>query len=245
MQTVIDNILTNYEILGSKNQKNILILHGWGQSLENWKFVANKLSENYMVVLLDLPGFGSSSQPNSTFGMQEYSNFVNEFINKMKLENIILIGHSFGGKISIEIASENSKIDQLFLISPSGIENRSFIVNIKNIISKILRVLLFWLPEKFKENYRFIIGSRDYINAGKMREIFKKVINEKMISYAENIDLPTIIVWGEKDEELNLKNAKLLKSLIKNSTLRILWGVGHSPNIESPEKLVNLLSEYL
>jgi pimeloyl-ACP methyl ester carboxylesterase len=207
--------------------------------------VAEQLSSKYKVVLLDLPGFGSSTQSTEVFDIQKYSEFIDEFINKLSLNHIILIGHSFGGKLSIKITSENSKIDKLFLISPSGIENKSLIVLIKTIIFKVLKVLLFWIPEHYKEKYILIFGSRDYVNAGTMRKTLKKIVNEKVTQFAININTPTIIIWGEKDTELNIKNAKLLKSLITNSTLRILWGVDHSPNISATERLSELLLEYL
>lgn len=245
MQTVIQGILTNYTILGSKNPKTILILHGWGQNLENWKGVAEHLSSKYKVVSLDLPGFGSSTQPIDVFDIQKYSDFVNEFIDKLSLFRLTLIGHSFGGKISIKIAADNPKIDKLFLISPSGIEDRPFFVKVKAAIPKILKIFLFWLPQSLKEKYIQTLGSSDYKNAGEMRETFKKIVGTRVTTFAERIEIPTIIIWGEKDTELNFKNAKLLKSLITNSTLRILWGVDHSPNISATEKLSELLLEYL
>lgn len=245
MQTVIDGVLTNYEVLGSKNQKTVLILHGWGQSIENWKTIAQKIANRYRVYLLDLPGFGSSSQSDHTFGLEEYTKYVNDFIKNENLKELALIGHSFGGKVSVNLASESPAIKQLFLISPSGIENKSFIVILKTLIFKMLKYSLFWMPQDIKEKYVLIFGSRDYKSAGNMRETFKKVIGEKVDQSARKINIPTIIIWGENDKELGLKNALKLKGLIKNSTLRVLWGLGHSPNIESPEKLANLLLEYL
>lgn len=245
MQIVINEILTNYEILGVKNKKTILILHGWGQNLEDWRVVANKLADKYRVVLLDLPGFGSSSVPNSVFTTQDYAIFINEFINKINIANFILIGHSFGGKIALKISSQNNNVSKLFLISPSGIDKKSFLTEIKIILTKIFRVFGFVVPESIKKGFLTTIASSDYINSGEMQNILKKVVNEKVILDAKKIKCPTIIIWGENDMEINAKTSKILKSLIKNSTLRILWGIGHSPNIENPEKLSTLLSEYL
>jgi len=245
MQTVIKDILANYEVLGSNNQRAILILHGWGHSLENWKVVAEKLAKEYKVILLDLPGFGSSSVPIVTFGTQEYSEFINEFVKKIGLNNFILIGHSLGGKIAIKNSVKNLKIERLFLISPSGIDNKSYLTKIKIIFIKIAKIFLFWTPESIKRKYIKIFASSDYISAGSMLKIFKKVVDEKVVLDAENIRVPTVIVWGENDKEINIKNSKKLKGFIKNSTLRILWGVGHSPSIEAPDRLANLLLEYL
>lgn len=245
MQTVINNILTNYEVLGSNNQKAILIMHGWGQSLENWRIVAKKLAKEYKVFLLDLPGFGGSSVPTVTFGIKEYSEFIDEFVKKMNIDNFILIGHSLGGKIAIKNSVKNSNVERLFLISPSGIDNKSYLTKIKIIFIKIAKIFLFWIPESIKNKYINIFASPDYISAGSMRKIFKKVVDEKVVLDARDISIPSFIIWGENDKEINIKNSKILKGLIKGSTLRILWGTGHSPNIEAPEKLSNLLLEYL
>lgn len=245
MQIVIKEILTNYEVFGVQNKKTILILHGWGQNIENWRIVAYKLSEKFKVVLLDLPGFGSSSIPNSIFTTHDYSIFVNEFINKINIDNYILIGHSFGGKIAIKNSVEKHRISKLFLISPSGIDKKSFLTEIKIILTKILRVFGFWVPKSIIKKFLTIFASSDYINSGEMHNIFKSVVSEKVVLDAKKIKCPTIIMWGENDKEINIKTSKILKSLIKNSTLRILWGMGHSPNIENPEKLSLLLLEYL
>jgi len=63
MQAVINDILTEYNILGLKNNEDIIIIHGWGQSSRDWEYVAQTLSDKYRVVVLDLPGFGGSSLP--------------------------------------------------------------------------------------------------------------------------------------------------------------------------------------
>lgn len=245
MQAVIDGILTNYEILGSNNPKDILILHGWGQSLENWRIVAKNLNSKYRVILLDLPGFGSSSFPGDNYHTADYSEFVSKFINKLDLSNLILIGHSLGGKIAIKNSATNLKIKDLFLISPSGINDKGFVAKIKIFIINIFKFFTSWLPKKIKDKLINIFASSDYSRAGRMRKIFKNVVDEKVIDEAKKIIIPTVIIWGENDQEVDFKTSKILKSLIKNSTLRVLWGLGHSPNIESPKKLTNLLFEYL
>lgn len=207
--------------------------------------VGAKLAEKYRVILLDLPGFGSSSVPEKIFNAEEYSNFVNQFVDKINLDKFILIGHSLGGKIAIKNSVNNQKNDSLFLISPSGVNNRTLISNLKIIIVKILKIFVFWLPDTLKTKLIELFASPDYINAGKMQKIFRKIVNEEVVNDAREINIPTYIIWGDKDSEVKVSTSKKLKSLIKDSTLRILWGVGHSPNIEAPEKLVNLLLEYI
>lgn len=245
MQTVVNNILTNYEVFGEESANPVLILHGWGQSLMNWTLVANKLSEKNRVITLDLPGFGSSSLPPKPYGVKEYSPFLKNFTRKIGLKDPVLIGHSLGGKIAINLSSNVDFITKLILISPSGIGPKPFLANVKIIIFKILNPLFFWSPVTLKEKFVKLFASEDYKLSGNLKETFKKIVNQNVEKDAQKITIPTLIVWGENDKELNPKNSKLLKRLIKNSVIRIVWGAGHSPNIEVPDKLSNLLSEYI
>lgn len=245
MQIAVDGILTNYEVFGAQKPKAIVILHGWGQNSENWKDVGVRLSENYKVILLDLPGFGSSSRPETNFSMQDYTDFTKHFIEKLNLDNIILIGHSFGGKIAIILASQFNKIFKLILVSPSGTETDSIWLKIKIFRAKIFKILFSWTPSYFKQKIFNLLASSDYKNAGNLRGTFKKVVSVKVLDYASQIKIPTIIAWGENDNKLPISDAVKLKHLIKGSILRVLWGAGHSPNIESSEKLANLFLEYL
>lgn len=246
MQTVIDGTLINYTSFGSHNHQEILILHGWGQNSKDWEYIAQKLSVRYSVTTLDLPGFGGSSNPPYAFNSLDYSEVVKEFVKKLGLKNLIIIGHSFGGKIAIMLAAENKlNINKLFLISPSGIENKSIFTNTKSLIVKFLLKFFFWVPDKLRFKFSRLFASRDYLNSGQLKGTIRNIINENVVNFAKKIFIPTIIIWGENDEEVPLTTAKYLKYLIKGSVLRILWGERHSVNIENPDKLYSLLSEYL
>lgn len=247
MQIVIDEVLVNYKALGLKNKSSILILHGWGQSSKNWEYIGNALAKKFKVFLVDLPGFGGSSVPNSVFDTKDYTNLIAKFSKQIIKDDFILIGHSFGGKIAIKMASSanGTKIKRLILISPSGIESKSLLTIAKIFAAKIFKVILFWLPSKTKNYFIRRFGSKDYANANEMRDVFSKIIGESVVNDAKKISTPTIIIWGEKDEEINLKNSKKLKSLIKGSILRVVWGERHSVNIEAPDKLLSIIQDYV
>ena len=245
MQTVIDNILVNYEVQGKENISAILILHGWRQNLSHWQQVAKALSQKNKVISLDLPGFGSSSIPPTVFSTNDYATFVKKFIEKLDLSKIVLLGHSFGGKIAIKMASRSQDISKLIIISPSGIDSKPILIKLKIIIFKPIKPLLSWLPKNLRTNLSRIFSSADYYHASALRETFKKIVDERVENDAIKINIPTLIIWGENDKEINIRNSKVLKDLISNSVLRIIWKVGHSPNIETPEKLSDLLLEYI
>lgn len=142
MQTVIDNILVSYEILGSKGKNTILILHGWKNSLKNWEEIGKKLSIENKVILLDLPGMGNSSMPKSAFDTYDYADIINKFIVKLELKKLTLIGHSFGGKIGVIIAAKNPEIKKLILVDISGINNKNPINSLKRILFKSVKIFL-------------------------------------------------------------------------------------------------------
>jgi len=244
MQIVLDDILLNYEVVG-KGKNTILILPGWGQNISHWTEIAEDLSNKYKVVSLDLPGFGGSTPPPKPYSVTDYSNIVREFLEKLSIKKPIIIGHSFGGKVAIDLSSKDTIAKKLFLISPSGINFPSLLTIVKIGFSKIIKILLFWLPNKLKGHLLNILASEDYKNANELKSTFKKVVSQNVRSQAQKIKTPTVVIWGEKDSQLKVRHAKVLKKLIKNSTLRILWDQGHSPNIYAADKLVNLLKEYL
>ena len=245
MQTIIDDLLTNYDILGKNNKSGVLILHGWGHNLNSWLPIANLLSTKHKVYLVDLPGFGSSYLSNQSFDTYDYAILVTKFIRKMKLKNYTLIGHSFGGKIAIVLASRQNSIKKLFLVSPSGINERSFLTMLKIQISKIIKFAYPVLPVRFSEKVYSTFAAKDYKTAGPLKDTFKKVVAQNVVREAKKIKVPTIIFWGEEDKELEPKYALRLRNLIKKSHVRIVWKTGHSPHIEDPNKFYGMVTEYL
>ncbi len=243
MQTIIDNILINYELFGAENKRTILILHGWKNSLKNWENIAISLAKENKVVIIDLPGFGNSSLPiKRPFDTYDYAELVNKLVEKLDLKNVILAGHSFGGKISVIVASNNTNIRKLVLIDISGINEKSSMLSVKKYLFKLGKI---FLPKNIAEKLSKSLSSDDYKSAGNLRESFKKIITQDISQEASLIKIPTLIIWGEKDSEVPLSSARILKNLIKNSTLRIVWNTNHHPHLEKPEKFLEILKEFI
>lgn len=90
----------NYEILGQGN--DILLLHGWGASIESYRPVINTLSKNFRVIALDFPGFGNSDPLKKAWCLSDFSEMVKQFLQKLNIEKPIIIGHSHGGRVIIQ-----------------------------------------------------------------------------------------------------------------------------------------------
>ena len=234
MQKAIDGLLINYEIIG-RRKKPLLILHGWGNSLREWIPTARQLSSKYKVILVDLPGFGGSTKPDDSWGIYEYGDFVEKLLLSLKVRRLILIGHSFGGRVGVLLAARKKLIEKLVLINAAGMETRSWKGNLTLLLAPLFRDLPQWIKNWF--------GSVDYKNAGGLRQILVRIVNQDLTSEMTKINCPALIIWGEKDLVLPVSQAKKMKSLIKNSVLRIVWGAGHWPHLSKTREFVDVLEE--
>lgn len=246
MQVVVDTILTHYEVFGEKNKRTVVILHGWKQSLIEWLTIVKDLSDKYHVVLVDLPGFGMTPRPKQTFDIFDYAKFVENFLHKLEINNVTLIGHSFGGRIGIILGAQTDSVEKLILIDSAAIEKRTLMQQIKLLRNKVLAYpLSLLLSQQSINKLKRSIGSEDYRTAGQMRDIFVKIVNQDLTHLLPKIHVPTTIIWGEKDTELPLSMAKMLKQLIPDARLRIAWNTGHNPHLEKSSELLVILKDSL
>lgn len=226
--------MTNYEILGSGN-KTMLVLHGWRGSSVEWLAFSESFKSKYKIILVDLPGFGGSYKPDADWGIYEYFEFIKKFLDTMNIKKSVVVGHSFGGRIGILLASRTKIVERLILIDAAGMEIKS----IKSRLVLLFKPILKYLPSEIKNAF----GSTDYKSAGEMRKIFVKIVNQPLREELGRIKAQTLIVWGEKDAVLALNEAEMLHQGIKGSILRIVWGGDHWPHVRHLDKLIEILQE--
>lgn len=247
MKIKINNLDTYFEVYGKG--KNVLILHGWGDSSQSWQRTAEYLAVQNRVFILDLPGFGNSEKPPNNWNTTSYVNFVENFIKSLEIDEIILLGHSFGGKIASGYAGKYPKtVKKLILVAAQGLEKKSFQTKIKIAFYKLLKKgveILGLGKSKHYQNLLSKFGSPDYQNAGRMRRIMVNVVNDEIESQLGKIKAPTMIVWGDKDEQLSLKTSKEFKKKISNSFIKIVWGASHFPQLEDPKTFHALLFQFI
>ncbi len=100
--------------------KPLVLLHGWGSNLQAFTKVQEYFETDFHVFAIDLPGFGKSQEPAEVWGVEEYTQFIEEFCRVKNISNPILAGHSYGGRISILFASRNPVL-KLVLLDSAGI----------------------------------------------------------------------------------------------------------------------------
>jgi len=243
-----NKLLINYQILGDRTDKlPLVVLHGWRSDLNQWLPVAKILSRDNRVVLLDLPGRGQSEVPKFALSTYGYADFVKLLLKKLNISKYTLVGHSFGGRVAIVLASEkNSQVDKLILVDSAGIEEKLIKTKVKiKALKTISKVVKPFVPRSIFENARNSFGSRDYKESGVMRETFVKVVNEDLKHLLPTIHVPTLIVWGSDDQVLDVKYARVFRSNIINSKIKIVYGSNHWPHIYDTQEFSSLVKEFL
>lgn len=246
MQTVVNNLIVNYEFLENPlTNEYLVVLPGWMRSSVEWLKVAEAFRDKYNIVILDFPGFGITSKPSTDFDTYDYADFIKSFLAKIGVSRCTLLGHSFGGRVAIILTTTTDLVKNLVLVDSAGLKTGHFSIKPMRLLFSILKSLQRFLPRQIRYRINLLVGSHDYKNAGEMRKPFVKIVNQNLNHMLHQIAVPTLIVWGDKDTLLSVKQTKILKKEIQNSSVRIVWGSGHSPHTEKPEKFIEILREYL
>ena len=118
MKKIYKDIKINYEFYNNDSNVNLIFLHGWGQNIQMMQPIAKPFIKRNNILIIDLPGFGSSEEPKEVWTIYDYADMVNDFVTELKLKNPILVGHSFGGKISLCYATKYKTEKLVLLASP-------------------------------------------------------------------------------------------------------------------------------
>lgn len=247
--TLSNELKIAYSDVG-KNDTVLLFIHGLGGYQQVWQKNIAALKTKYRCIALDLPGCGFSSTGNYSFSIAFLGDVVQEFIDSMRLSNVVLIGHSLGGQIALQVASEPSAaIIQLVLLAPSGLKT----------FSSWEKTGILWLaePERVKKrteqqlcaafnagfasgkapqdaqfmlDYRLKLKERptyfEYF-ADMMYKTNQGILGAPMLGKLPKINIPTLILWGKEDAQLPSKQAEVAAQRIPLNTVQYLSPCGH------------------
>lgn len=236
----IRNININYIQYGSGS--DIVLLHGWGQNIAMMKPIGDRLQKNHRITILDFPGFGESEEPKIALTVYDYCEILEELLKKLKVKKPVIMGHSFGGRIAIIYASRN-EVEKVVLFGSPCIRKEvkpSLKLRMLKSLKKIPGINKL---EGFAKNH---MGSRDYKNASEiMKKILVNVVNEDLSECAKKINVPTLLIWGDRDTEAPVEDAKELEKIIPDAGLIVLPNSTHYAYLENLPQVINILNNFL
>lgn len=244
---VVEELKTAYREVGEGT--GLLFLHGWKGKSRTWEANMEGLLDVYKCLALDLPGFGESDSPKETWGVSEYSEFVNSFVNTLKWKQFVLVGKSFGGRVAIKYAVENpERLRALVLVSAAGIEEKTYTTKMKILAAKTGKLITRVLPESFQEEVQMAYYKMFKISPERSKvlsEIKKKVTSEGLKGLLGRIEVPTLVIWGSEDGVLPVRYAYQMAESIPGAKLKIIDGAGHDAHSTHAEEFNKFLQEFV
>ncbi len=242
MRSTIKNVDINYEYFDNKSKTSLVFLHGWGQNIKMMESLAKPFCKKYNVLIIDLPGFGDSAEPKEVWSIYDYSEMVNELLKELKIKNPILIGHSFGGKISLAYAIKYNPKKIVLLASPYKKNIKKPTLKMK-VYKTVKKIPLLNKLEGFVKNH---VGSTDYKNASEMmKKILVNHVNLDLTEELKNIKCPTLLIWGTNDNAVSYEDGKELEKLIPNAGLVTYEGCTHYAYLERLDQTIRVLNSFI
>ena len=253
MRITIDGIDIEYKFSGS-GERNVVVLQGWGTELSVYDSVAAAISDSCRVLQFDLPGFGGSKEPPEAWNVDSYTDFFLRFMEELGIKSAALIGHSYGGRIIIKLASRKGipfNIEKIVLIDSAGVlPVRSLWQKVKIGQYKILkrlfdtRVFYALFPE-LVDDWRMRQGSEDYRRATPvMRQCLVMAVNEDLTQLLSDIDRDCLLIWGDKDTATPIRDAHIMEEKIPGAARIVLEGCGHYSFLEAPQKFRSVMKAF-
>jgi pimeloyl-ACP methyl ester carboxylesterase len=234
----------------------LLLLHGWGGQADSFAPVSRFFAATHTVYSLDFPGFGRSGPPPEPWSVNEYTALVDEWMGRLGLTNVPIIAHSFGGRVSILLASEYPRrVSKMVLTGSAGLIPRrkpSYYAKVYTykLAKRMLRVrwvtaLLRALGLDVEAFVRRRGGSADYRQLdGVMRGTFVRVVNQDLRPHLKHIRVPVLLIWGENDQDTPLAFGRIMEKEIPDAGLVVLQG-GHFVYLEQIDAFTRITSHFL
>ena len=253
MQTEVMGLKTEYKTEGREDGIPVLLLHGWGSSFDVYNGVIAALGDRCRLTAVNFPGCGQTQVMPSPWKLDDYCDFVVEFLKKTGIENPIMIGHSHGGRVIMRLAASGRvKPPKIVLLDSAGlIPEKTFKQKMRIKSFKFIKRTL-TLPgiKSFSggllDAARRHYGSADYNAAPPvLRQTMVSLVNTDLRDEIPKIACPTLLIWGENDTDTPLKDAKLIEKLIPDAGLCVIKNAGHFSFCENPYQAGAILRSFI
>ncbi len=254
MEVTVNGLKVEYLDSGS-DKPTVLFLHGWGAPVSSYRVLTDYLAQHFRVVAPDLPGFGGSEEPPAAWCVDDYADFILDFAQALALREVILMCHSFGGRISIKLLARDTlpfTVKKAVFIDAAGIRPKRgakyyFKVYSFKLMKKLAGVtLIAKVCPSLVERVKKRSGSADYRNASeRMRQVMVRCIEEDLTALLPAIRVSTLLIWGELDTATPLSDGQKMEKAIPDAGLVTLKGAGHFSFAERWGQCSRVLDSFL
>jgi pimeloyl-ACP methyl ester carboxylesterase len=264
----IDGMLVHLRDQGPRDDPApIVLLHGTSASLHTWEGWVAVLQTKRRVISLDLPGFGLTGPfPDGDYRMSHYSAFLGHVLDQLQVPRAVVAGNSFGGQLAWQFALDYpQRVERLVLVDAAGYPRNATSMPIGFRLAQIpalAPLMANLLPRQMIESsIRNVYGDPDKVSdelidryyqltlrAGNREALIQRFIqSEAGQNYHRIAELkvPTLILWGGRDQLIPTVNAERFKRDIKGSRLVMFDDLGHVPQEEDPARTVAVLMGFL
>lgn len=258
--------------LGS-GESTVVFVHGLSGCWANWLEQLPALAERHRVVALDLPGFGASPMPSAPISISWYARLLDALLGRLGVDAAAVVGNSMGGFISAELAiAFPQRVERLVLVSAAGLSttNHPDVTRALPALTRMQRVLAAsgaWVVSKadtvarrprlrdalldlvvaHPERLPAPLAAEQLKGAGKpgFMQALKAVLDYDVRARLPEIACPTLIVWGERDRLISVRDADTFAELIPDSRRVVFPDTGHMSMLERPAAFNPLLESFL
>jgi pimeloyl-ACP methyl ester carboxylesterase len=260
----VDGVRMRLRDTGPRDATAVILLHGFGASLETWEPWAQALSARYRVIRFDLPGFGlTGPDPTGDYSDAREMKILAGLMDQLSIARASLVGNSLGGRIAFNFAALHSdRVTRLALVSPDGFASKGFAYGKAPEIPFIMRALPYVAPRDLLRanlaaayarpealSEQTVTRYRDLLRAPGVRGAIlartSQVILQDPAPTLARIEAPTLLLWGEKDGMIPIRNADDYLRVLPNATLVRLPNLGHVPFEEAPAASLAPLERFL
>lgn len=251
-----------YREAGNENSDVLVLIHGFLGSSYDFSRIIPSLAERYHIIAPDLIGFGFSTKNESlNYSKESLSDFVYLALKELDIKEFNLLGHSMGGEVALNLVLNHPEsVNKLILIDSGGyIQNERSIPSNEFIGSLYLRVAFqnYFLQRSV---FKLAFYNQNAVDISDFKPAYSLVYNipsktlykfnkdddgGSIEEKIKSVKTPTLIIWGDKDELIDVDYAKRFNKELVNSQLIIIRDTGHIPYIEKQEAFFKALFEFI
>lgn len=250
----VDGLHVHYQVSGPPDAPVVLLLHGFGSSLQTWNVWTHKLEQNFRVIRPDLPGFGlTGAVPSKDYSDRHDVATLRHFVDQLGLTRYSIVGHSLGGKLAWSLAADQpERVVSLVLMAPDGFAPEAQWGTRPYEGSATLGLIKYCLPEYFVRQFLdaaffdaqwltppLVTRYHDMLRApgvrGAILDRAEQTVYADPRADLKKIKAPTLLLWGEHDAMIPSSNASSYSAVLRQSTTVVLPNLGHVLQEEQPD----------